>query len=172
MLIALEDRSPVVPPSAWVAPTAVLAGSVQLGEGASVFYGAVLRAELAAIVVGPRSNVQDNCVFHVDVGHPITLGEGVTVGHGAIIHGATIGDSVLVGMGSTVMNGATIGDEVLIAAGAVVTEGTVVPPRSLVAGVPARVRRGLTDAEVEQVRGSAGIYEELRELHRRGVVVD
>jgi carbonic anhydrase/acetyltransferase-like protein (isoleucine patch superfamily) len=171
MIIALDDRSPIVPASAWVAPSAVLVGSVELGEGASVFYGAVLRAENESIVVGPRSNVQDNCVFHVDEGHPITLGEGVTVGHGAIIHGATIGDFVLVGMGATVMNGADIGDEVLIAAGAVVTEGTGVPPRSLVAGVPAKVRRGLTDAEVEQVRGSAGIYEGLREMHRRGVVI-
>lgn len=172
MLIALEDRSPDVPASAWVAPNATLVGSVQLGEGASVFYGAVLRAEFATIVVGPRSNVQDNCVFHVDEGHPIVLGEGVTVGHGAVIHGATIGDSVLVGMGSTIMNGATIGDDVLIAAGAVVTEGTVVPPRSLVAGVPAKVRRALTDVEVDRVRGSAGIYERLRELHRSAVVVD
>lgn len=172
MLIALGDLQPVVPASAWVAPTAVLAGAVELGEGASVFHGAVMRAELATIVVGPRSNVQDNCVFHVDVGHPITVGEGVTVGHGAIIHGATIGSSVLVGMGATVMNGATIGHEVLIAAGAVVTEGTVAPPRSLVAGVPAKVRRSLTDAEVEQLHRSSGIYEELRELHRRGIVID
>jgi carbonic anhydrase/acetyltransferase-like protein (isoleucine patch superfamily) len=171
MLIALEDRSPVVPASAWVASNAVLIGSVQLGEGVSVFYGAVLRAEIAAIVVGPRTNVQDNCVFHVDEGYPITIGTGVTVGHGAIIHGATIGNSVLVGMGSTVMNGADIGDEVLIAAGAVVAEGTVVPPRSLVAGVPAKVRRGLTDAEVEQVCGAAEIYEGLRDLHRRSDVV-
>jgi carbonic anhydrase/acetyltransferase-like protein (isoleucine patch superfamily) len=108
----------------------------------------------------------------VDEGHPIVLGEGVTVGHGAVVHGATIGDSVLVGMGSTVMNGATIGNDVLVAAGAVVTEGMVVPPRSLVAGVPAKVRRTLTDAEVNQVRGSAGIYEALRELHRGGVVVE
>ena len=171
MLIVLDDRSPTVPASAWVAPSAVLAGSVRIGEDASVFYGAVLRAETESIVVGPRSNVQDNCVFHVDEGHPIAIGEGVTVGHGAIIHGATIGSSVLVGMGSTVMNGAIIGDEVLIAAGAVVTEGTVVPPRSLVAGVPAKVRRGLTDAEVEQVRSAAGVYERLKELHRRGDVV-
>ncbi len=172
MLIALDDRAPVVPGSAWVAPSAVLVGSVQLGDRASVFYGAALRAENESIVVGPRSNVQDNCVFHVDEGYPITLGEGVTVGHGAIIHGATIGNSVLVGMGATVMNGADIGDEVLIAAGAVVTEGTVVPARSLVAGVPAKVRRGLTDAEIEKVRGSAAIYEGLKELHRRGAVIE
>jgi carbonic anhydrase/acetyltransferase-like protein (isoleucine patch superfamily) len=172
MLIALADRTPIVPVSAWVAPSAVLVGSVQLGEGASVFHGAVLRAENEAIIVGPRSNVQDNCVFHVDEGHPVTLGEGVTVGHGAIIHGASIGDSVLVGMGATVMNGARIGDEVLIAAGALVTEGTVVPPRSLVSGVPAKVRRGLTDAEIQQVHDGAAIYEGLRELHRRGVVIE
>lgn len=172
MLIALGDRSPVVPDSAWVAPTATLVGSVRLGEGSSVFYGAVLRADNEPITIGPRSNVQDNCVFHVDQGKPVTLGEGVSVGHGAVVHGATIGDHVLVGMGATVMNGAVIGDEVLIAAGAVVTEGMEVPPRSLVAGVPAKVRRELADEEVERLHHNASIYEAHRDLHRDATVVD
>ncbi|QIX27170.1 gamma carbonic anhydrase family protein [Nocardioides sp. JQ2195] len=170
MLIALADRSPVVPDSAWVAPNATLVGSVHLAEGASVFYGAVLRADNEPITIGPRSNVQDNCVFHVDKGKPVTLGEGVSVGHGAVVHGATIGDHVLVGMGATVMNGAVIGDEVLIAAGALVTEGMEVPPRSLVAGVPGKVRRELTAEEVERLHVNAEIYEEHRELHRGGTV--
>ena len=172
MLIALGDRSPVVPDSAWVAPSATLVGSVRLAEGASVFYGAVLRADNEPITIGPRSNVQDNCVFHVDAGKPLTLGEGVSVGHGAVIHGATVGNHVLVGMGSTVMNGAVIGDEVLIAAGALVTEGMQVPPRSLVAGVPGKVRRELTDDEVAGLHLNAAIYEEHRELHRTGTVVE
>ncbi|WP_181312077.1 gamma carbonic anhydrase family protein [Nocardioides campestrisoli] len=171
MLIALEGRAPVVPDSAWVAPTATLVGSVHLAEGSSVFYGAVLRADNEPITIGPRSNVQDNCVFHVDAGKPLTLGEGVSVGHGAVVHGATIGDHVLVGMGATVMNGAVVGDEVLIAAGALVTEGMVVPPRTLVAGVPGKVRRELTDEEVERLHLNATIYEHHRELHRGGTVV-
>ena len=171
MLIALGDRSPVVPESAWVAPNATLVGSVNLADGSSVFYGAVLRADSEPITIGPRSNAQDNCVFHVDTGKPVTLGEGVTVGHGAIIHGATMGDHVLVGMGATVMNGSVIGDEVLIAAGALVTEGMEVPPRMLVAGVPGKVRRELTAEEIEQLHMNAAIYEEHRELHRAGTVV-
>lgn len=157
--------------SAWVAPTASLIGSVHLAEGVSVFYGAVLRADNEAIAIGSGSNVQDNCVFHVDKGAPATLGEGVSVGHGAIIHGATIGDHVMVGMSAIVMNGAVIGDEVLIAAGVLVTEGMQVPPRSLVAGVPGKVRRALTATEIEGLHTSAATYEEHRELHRGGAVV-
>lgn len=171
MLIALGDHSPVVPDTAWVAPDATLVGRVHLAEGASVFYGAVLRADNEPITIGPRSNVQDNCVFHVDPGSPVTLGEGVSVGHGAVVHGATIGDHVLVGMNATVMNGAVIGDEVLVAAGALVTEGMQVPPRTLVAGVPAKVRRELTDGEVERLHRNAAVYEQHRELHRGGTVV-
>ena len=172
MLIALGDRSPVVPASAWVAPNATLVGSVRLGEGSSVFYGAVLRADNEPITIGPRSNVQDNCVFHVDKGMPVTLGEGVSVGHGAVVHGATIGDNVLVGMGATVMNGSVIGDEVLIAAGALVIEGMQVPPRTLVAGVPGKVRRELTAEEIERVHTNAAIYEDHREQHRVGLVLE
>lgn len=170
MLIALEDRVPQIADGAWIAPTATLAGSVVIEAGASVWYGAVLRADNEPITIGPRSNVQDNCVFHVDTGSPVTLGEGVSVGHGAVVHGATIGDFVLVGMSATIMNGAVIGDEVLVAAGALVTEGMVVPPRSLVAGVPAKVRRELTDAEVAKLHSNAEIYEGHRELHRGGEI--
>lgn len=172
MQIALGDKVPQVAQSAWIAPTAVLAGSVVIGEGASVWYGAVLRADNEPITIGPRSNVQDNAVFHVDQGKPVVLGEGVSVGHSVVVHGATIGDYVLVGMSATVMNGAEIGAETLIAAGALVTEGMVVPPRSLVAGVPAKVRRDLTDAEVAQLHRNAEIYEAHRELHRAGVEID
>jgi carbonic anhydrase/acetyltransferase-like protein (isoleucine patch superfamily) len=171
MLIALGDKTPQVADTAWIAPTAVLAGSVRIGEGASVWYGAVLRADNEPITIGARSNVQDNCAFHVDQGKPVVLGEGVSVGHGAVVHGATIGDHVLVGMSATVMNGAVIGDETLIAAGALVTEGMVVPPRSLVAGVPAKVRRELSDDEVATLHRNAEIYEGHRELHRSGTVV-
>lgn len=171
MLIALADTVPTVADSAWIAPTAVLAGSVVIGERASIWYGTVLRADNEPITIGARSNVQDNAVFHVDRGKPVVLGEGVSVGHGAVVHGATIEDHVLIGMSATVMNGARIGAESLVAAGALVTEGMVVPPRSLVAGVPAKVRRELTDAEVAVLHRNAEIYEGHRELHRGGTVV-
>lgn len=167
MEITIDGQTPQVDDSAWVAPTAVLAGSVTVERGASVWYGAVLRADNEPITIGARSNVQDNCAFHVDVGCPVALGEGVSVGHGAIVHGATVGDRVLIGMGAIVMNGAVIGDEAMVAAGALVTEGMEVPPRSLVAGVPGKVRRDLTDAEIEKVRTNAEIYEQHRDLYSR-----
>ncbi|AXT85941.1 gamma carbonic anhydrase family protein [Aeromicrobium sp. A1-2] len=171
MLIALGDKTPQVSDTAWVAPNATLAGSVVIGDGASIWYGAVLRADNEPITIGARSNVQDNCAFHVDKGMPVVLGEDVSVGHGAIIHGATIGDGVLVGMGAIIMNGAVIGAGSLIAAGALVSEGVVIPPRSLVAGVPGKVRRELDDDHVAALRANAGIYEEHRELHRTGTVL-
>jgi carbonic anhydrase/acetyltransferase-like protein (isoleucine patch superfamily) len=147
-----------------------LVGKVEVHEGASVWYGAVLRGDNEPIVIGPRSNVQDNCVFHVDKGIGVTLGEGVSVGHNATVHGATVGNHVLIGMGATVMNKVVIGDECLIAAGALVTEGMQIPPRSLVAGVPAKIRRDLSDEEVQSLHRNAETYEEHRELHRSGEV--
>jgi carbonic anhydrase/acetyltransferase-like protein (isoleucine patch superfamily) len=166
MQIPIHGHTPEIDETAWVAPNATLVGQVRLGAGASVFYGAVLRADNEPIVIGRNSNIQDNCVIHNDAGVPVALGEGVSVGHGAIIHGATIGDHVLVGMGATIMNHASIGDEVLVAAGAVVTPGTVVPSRSLVAGVPAKVRRELTEDEVLLLHANAEIYLKHREEHR------
>lgn len=172
MLLALGESEPQVADSAFVAANATLVGSVVIGEGASVWYGAVLRADNEPITIGARSNVQDNCVFHVDVGKPVTLGEGVSVGHGAVIHGATVGDHVLVGMGSIIMNGAVIGEESLIAAGALVSEGVQIPPRSLVAGVPGKVRRELSDEEVAKLHTNAQTYEKHRELHRGAKIIE
>ncbi|EFQ82539.1 bacterial transferase hexapeptide repeat protein [Aeromicrobium marinum DSM 15272] len=166
MEITFDGHTPRLADGAWAAPNATLVGDVRLGERASVFYGAVLRADNEPITVGPRSNVQDNCVFHVDVGQPVVLGEGVSIGHGAVVHGATIGDHVLVGMNATVLNGAVIGDEVLVAAGALVPQGMQVPPRTLVAGVPGKVRRELTDDEIAHLHRNARIYEEHRDAHR------
>lgn len=168
MLIALGDLIPSVDDTAWVAPNATLVGSVALGAGASVWYGAVLRADNEPITIGARSNVQDNCSFHVDQGKPVVLGEGVSVGHNAVVHGATVGDHVLIGMGAVVMNGAVIGTESMVAAGCLVTEGTIVPPRSLIAGVPGKVRRELTDDEVANLHQNARTYEAHRDLHREG----
>lgn len=172
MRLALGDRQPQVHGSAFVAPNATLVGSVTVSEGASVWYGAVLRADNEPIVIGPRSNVQDNCVFHVDVGKPVSLGEGVSVGHGAVVHGATVGDYVLIGMGAIVLNQAVIGDECLIAAGALVPEGAQIPPRSLVAGVPGKVKRELSDDEVAGLHRNAEIYEAHLETHRSAQQLD
>ncbi len=168
MEISIDGKTPQVAEGAWIAPNATLVGSVTIEAGASVWYGAVLRADNEPITIGARSNIQDNCVFHVDVDMPVRLGEGVSVGHGAVVHGATIGDHVLIGMGATVMNGAVVGDESMIAAGALVTEGMEVPPRSLVAGVPGKVRRELSETEVDQLHDNARTYEEHRDLHRGG----
>lgn len=165
MQISLGDKVPQVAESAWIAPNATLVGSVVVNEGASIWYGVVLRADNEPITIGARSNVQDNCAFHVDKGKPVTLGEGVSVGHGAIIHGAIVEDNVLIGMGAIIMNGAVIGSESLIAAGALISEGVVIPPRSLVAGVPGKVRRELTADEVATIHTNAGIYERHRDLH-------
>jgi carbonic anhydrase/acetyltransferase-like protein (isoleucine patch superfamily) len=146
-LLPFGPASPDVDADAWVAPTALLIGRVRLGPRSSVWYGAVLRADGDEIRVGTGSNVQDNCVLHADPGFPVSVGDGVVIGHGAVVHGCTVEDGVLVGMGSTVLNGVRIGAGSLIAAGAVLLEGTVVPPGSMVAGVPAKVRRPLTEDE-------------------------
>ncbi|MBS1264127.1 MAG: Carbonic anhydrase [Methanonatronarchaeales archaeon] len=129
---------PRIPGSAYVAPSATVDGDVSLGGECSIWFGAVLRGDEDSIAVGSRSNVQDNAVVHVDDGFPVEIGERVSVGHGAVVHGATVGDDCLVGMNATVLNGASIDDGCLVAAGAVVTEGFEAEPGSLLAGVPAR----------------------------------
>ncbi|RNE64029.1 gamma carbonic anhydrase family protein [Cryobacterium tepidiphilum] len=159
MIITLPDvPTPSVAESAFVAPGAILVGDVTLGDDASVWYNAVLRAEHEPIHIGPGSNLQDNVSCHVDRGFPLTVGRGVSAGHGAVLHGCTVEDDVLIGMSATVLNGAVIGAGSLVAAGAVVLEGTVVPPGSLVAGVPGKVRRELTDDEVAGIRRNAQNY--------------
>jgi len=164
--------APVVADSAWVAPGATLVGAVELEEESSVWYGAVLRAEKARIRIGRGSNLQDGVIVHVDEGFDAILGEGVSVGHNAVLHGCTLESDVLVGMNATVLNGAVIGSGSLVAAGAVVLEGTVVPPGSLVAGVPAKVRRELSEQERDGIRGNAASYLELSALHRGATAVD
>jgi carbonic anhydrase/acetyltransferase-like protein (isoleucine patch superfamily) len=165
LLREFGGHSPRIDATAWVAPNATLVGNVTLGAESSVFYGAVLRGDTDAIVLGARSNLQDNVVVHCDTGVPTTIGSGVSVGHGAVVHGCTIEDDCLVGMHATVLNRAVIGAGSLVAGGAVVLEGTVVPPRSLVAGVPAKVRRELTDDEVAGIRANADHYVELSRAH-------
>ena len=138
-LICVNDLSPAVDPSAFVAEGAVLAGDVRLAPRASVWFGCVLRSEFEAITIGADSNVQDLSVVHTDPGSPVVLGDRVTVGHRVVLHGCTVEDDALVGMGAVVLNGAVVGAGAVVAAGAVVTQGMQVPPMSLVAGVPAKV---------------------------------
>lgn len=157
-VLSVGGKTPLVDPSAFVAHGARLVGEVTLGEGASVWYNAVLRGDGASITVGAGSNLQDNVSVHVDAGRPVIIGTNVSVGHNAVVHGCTIGDASLIGMGSTVLSGVVIGDECLVAAGAVVLEGTIVPAGSLVAGVPAKVRRELTDDERAGIRNNAETY--------------
>ena len=144
--------------TARVARGSVLVGEVTLGEESSVWYNAVVRADNAPIVIGARSNIQDCCVLHVDEGHPIQIGDGVTVGHGAILHGCTIGDNSLIGMGAVVLNGAQIGKNCIIGASALVTQGMQVPDGSMLLGVPAKVRRPLTEEEIKSNRRAAEEY--------------
>ncbi|MEM8664106.1 MAG: gamma carbonic anhydrase family protein [Pseudomonadota bacterium] len=157
---ALEGVTPELAPGHFVAPTAVLIGRVRLAAEASVWWNAVLRGDNEWIEIGARSNVQDNAVCHTDMGAPLTVGAGVTVGHSAILHGCTVGDDCLIGMGATVLNHATIGPECLIGAGALVTEGKTIPPRSLVIGSPGRVVRALTADDIAAIKASAARYVE------------
>lgn len=157
-VLSLPNTTPSIDATAFVADGARIVGDVSLAAGCSVWYNAVLRGDSAGIVIGPGSNVQDNVSVHVDSGHPVVIGSKVSVGHNAVVHGCTIGDGTLVGMGSVILSGAVIGDGCLIAGGAVVLGGTEIPPGSLVAGVPAKVRRALTDEERAGLIANADIY--------------
>ncbi len=155
----LGSDHPVRPPTeSWVAPNATLIGRVRLETEASVWFGAVLRGDNEWITVGPRSNVQDGCVLHTDMGSPLTIGADCTIGHLAMLHGCAIGQNSLIGIGAVVLNGARIGANCLIGAKALITEGKVIPDNSLVMGAPGKVIRLLTDAEVAGLTASAAHY--------------
>ncbi|MDP8977178.1 MAG: gamma carbonic anhydrase family protein [Actinomycetota bacterium] len=171
-LASIDGATPQVADDAFVAPTAVVVGRVWVGARASVWYGSVLRGDDDDIVVGADCNVQDRCVLHADPGEPCVLGERVSLGHGAIVHGARIDDDVLVGMGAVVMNGAHVGSGSLVAAGAVVAPGTRVEPGSLVAGVPGKVRRQVGDAERAMIARTPDSYRRKSALHQAAVHLD
>jgi carbonic anhydrase/acetyltransferase-like protein (isoleucine patch superfamily) len=159
MLRPFKTIEPTVDPTAFVDQSAQVIGDVTIGAESSVWMNVVMRGDVHRIRLGRRSNIQDGTIVHVmrDT-HPTTIGDEVTIGHGAIIHGCTIGDRVLIGMGAIVLNGAVIGDDVIVAAGSLVTEGSVIPPRSLVMGRPAAVRRPLTDADLASILSYAENY--------------
>tara|TARA_R110002020_G_scaffold21450_6_gene72873 strand:+ start:7457 stop:7984 length:528 start_codon:yes stop_codon:yes gene_type:complete len=160
-IYSLDGKQPVLPDGFYyVADTAQVIGQVVLEEGAGIWFGAVLRGDNEAITIGEGSNIQENCILHTDMGFPLTVGKGCTIGHSAILHGCTIGDNSLVGMGATVLNGARIGENCLIGAGALVTEGKEIPDNSLVVGSPARVVRTLEPEAADMLRLSAAHYVE------------
>ncbi|MBL0887565.1 gamma carbonic anhydrase family protein [Myceligenerans indicum] len=168
-VLPFDGHEPQIDPTAWIAPTATIVGRVTIGPRASVFYGAVLRGDMDEITLGEGSNIQDNCVVHTDTGVPAHIGAGVGVGHAAIVHGATIEDGCLIGMGAKLLNNSVIRTGALVAAGALVREGQEIPAGHLAAGLPAKVRGELDDAGRERVRENAVEYQKLAERHRRSV---
>jgi len=154
----------------FIASNATLIGSITLKEDVNIWFGAVLRADKGSISIGARSNIQDNCVVHTSSGHPTVVGDGVSVGHGAILHGCIIEDNALIGMGAIVLNGARVGEGSIIGAGAVVAEGKEIPPRSLVLGVPGKIVREVNDEQYQSTLENAQTYVELAEKYAGGLI--
>lgn len=166
-------RPELVHPEAWIAPGAVVIGDVTIGENCSIWYNAVIRGDTTSIRIGAGTNIQDGCVLHADPGFPCEIAEGVTVGHNAIVHGATVGANSVIGMRAVVMNGAVIGENSIVGVGAVVTAGTKIPPGSLVLGMPAKVRRSLSPEEIKGNTTTANHYIEAgREFKNQGRQVE
>jgi carbonic anhydrase/acetyltransferase-like protein (isoleucine patch superfamily) len=168
-LYELDGVAPQLAESSWVADSAQVMGNVHLAEGSSVWFGAVLRGDTETITVGKGSNVQDGSVMHADYGYPLVVGERVTIGHQVMLHGCTIGDETLIGIGATVLNGAKIGKHCLVGARSLVTEGKEFPDGSMIMGSPAKVVRQLTPEQIEGLRRSAAHYVENAERYRRGL---
>ncbi|MEO6580010.1 MAG: gamma carbonic anhydrase family protein [Sphingomicrobium sp.] len=168
-LYAIDGTTPSLGDGAWAAPSADLIGDVRLGVRASIWFGAVVRADNTPILIGEESNIQDGAVGHSDPGAPLTIGARVTVGHQAILHGCTVGDGALIGMGARVLNGAVVGEQCLVGAGALVTEGKMFEPRMLIVGSPARAIRALTEPEVVALAVSAAHYAEKAARYAAGL---
>lgn len=166
MIISFNNRHPRIGEKVFIAPTAVVIGDVEIGDGASIWYGAVLRGDMDLIQVGSNTNIQDNCTLHTDYGHPVRIGSCVTVGHNVVVHGSTIEDHCLIGLGALILTGASVRTGSLVAAGALLKEGQEVGPDSLVAGIPARVKRTLTEAERNGIQRATEVYLDLSRAHR------
>jgi carbonic anhydrase/acetyltransferase-like protein (isoleucine patch superfamily) len=165
-MMDIHFRPKQIDSTAFIAPGAVVVGDVTVGAESSVWFGAVIRGDTEAIRIGRQTNVQDGCVLHADEGFPCTLGDRVTLGHGAIVHGATVEDDCLIGMRAVVMNGAKIGKGSIVAVGSVVTEGTEIPPGSVAIGQPAKVKRVLADRDGERIRHAAEHYVAAAKVYR------
>lgn len=169
MIYSLDGTAPEIDPDAWVAPGAHVMGRVVLGPGVGIWFGATLRGDNEPITVGEATNIQENCVLHTDMGYPLTIGRDCTIGHKAMLHGCTIGDGTLIGMGATILNGARIGRGCLIGACALVTEGKEIPDGSLVMGSPGRVVRQLDEAARARLLASAAGYRATAARFRAGL---
>lgn len=169
IILPYEGTWPIIADSAWIAPTAVVIGNVTIGEDVSVWYHATVRGDIAPITIGDRSNVQDSCVVHVNMDAPVEVGHDVTIGHGAIVHGTTIGDYSMIGMGSIVMSYSRLGSHVVVAAGALVTERTEVADGTVMVGVPAKPRSALDKKARAHLDGIAGRYLRVFARHREAV---
>ncbi|HEU4956406.1 MAG TPA: gamma carbonic anhydrase family protein [Sphingomicrobium sp.] len=168
-LYEIDGIAPTLSEGAWVAPSADLIGDVRLGARVSVWFGAIIRADNTPIILGDESNFQDGAIGHSDPGAPLTIGARVTVGHQAILHGCTVEDEALIGMGARILNGAVIGAQCIVGAGALVTEGKKFEPRSLIVGSPARAMRQLSEDQVALLRLSAAHYAEKAARYARGL---
>jgi len=171
-IYALDGISPELPPEGdfWIAPTAVLIGRVLLGREASVWFGSVLRGDNDPIEIGDGTNIQDMTMIHTDLGAPVRVGRGCTIGHRVTLHGCTVGDNCLIGMGATILNHAVIGDNCLIGAGALITEGKQIPAGSVVLGAPGKIARAVTASEIEGFQRSAAGYRANARRFRAGLV--
>lgn len=169
-ILPYDGAMPEIHETAYVAPGAVVIGKVKIEAGASIWFNAVIRGDREPIVIGQRSNIQDGAVVHTDPGYPCEVGPNVTVGHNAILHGCRIGEGVTIGMGATVLNGAVVGERALVAANALVLERAEVAPRTLVAGVPARMRRELTDGEIARFLENTDAYCQRRLVYMQQAV--
>ena len=169
-IYALDGLAPNVSPDVgWIAPTAVLVGDVVVGAEAGIWFGVVARGDIERITIGARTNVQENCVLHTDSGYPLVIGDNVTIGHGAIVHGCSIGDNSLIGMGATVLNGARIGKNCLIGANALITENKVIADNSMVLGAPGKVVREIDQAGMDALAASAERYVRNAQRFARGM---
>ena len=166
---SLDGASPQIAEDSWIAPDANVIGKIVIEEGASVWFGATLRGDNEEIVIGKGSNVQENTIMHTDMGYPLTVGEGCTIGHKALLHGCTIGDNTLIGMGAVILNGAKIGKNCLIGANALITENKVIPDGSLVMGSPGKVVRELDEQGIQGLRASALNYQQNMRRFRAGL---
>ncbi len=171
MIYELDGLAPEIAEDAWVAPDANVIGRVKLGARASVWFGCTIRGDNEQIEIGEGTNIQENCVFHTDLGFPLTLGANVTIGHKAMLHGCTVGEGSLIGMGATVLNGAKIGKNCLIGAGALVTEGKEIPDGSMVLGAPGKVVRDLDAATINGLYASAIHYQQNAARFAKGLKV-
>lgn len=165
MIKNLKSIKPNIHENTFIAENAAVIGDVNIGEGTSIWYNAVIRGDIENITIGKYSNIQDNCTVHTETNIPTKIGDYTVVGHNAIVHGCTIGDNCLIGMGAIILNNAVIGDNCIIGAGAVITEGKEIPANSLVIGIPGKVIRQVTEEEIESVKANAIRYNELYKKH-------